>query len=384
MKYSISAVAGLGLIASATALAAPPQPVGITSAVLNQVTITGAGTRQARRAVLRQRVAIADQVQTGARSQLQVLLLDRATFTVGANAHLTIDRYVYDPATGRSFSASVARGAFRFMSGRPARSGNSIINTPVATIGIRGTIVDGVIGADAIAIASGERGIGTTRNADRQTATLIVLRGPGAAAQGNTIPGAIIVTAGGKSVSLDRPALAVFVPRAGAEPIGPFAISQSGLSRTQALIFPSLAEWRVATAPVGNTPYPASPAEPARRPSRGFAGPPIDDSGPEPGYGAAMPSMPAFRGGMTTPTQRQPQARPSEPATARATSAPTDETPAQPSVSPVQPDEPTPAPPQTVTEAPPSAGQTSYEQTGQSYSAPTSAPTNTPPPSGKN
>ena len=91
-------------------------------------------------AALRERVALADQVQTGQRSQLQVLLLDRAVFTVGANARLTIDRYVYDPATGRAFSATVAKGAFRFMSGRRGDGSNSSIRTPVATIGIRGGV----------------------------------------------------------------------------------------------------------------------------------------------------------------------------------------------------------------------------------------------------
>ena len=141
------------VLCMAPAAANTPNQVGIAAAVLNRVIIARGGAAQMRPAVLRQQVAIADQVETGARSQLQILLLDRSTFTVGANARLTIDRFVYDPAQGRSMSASVAKGAFRFMSGRPSRGGNSTIATPVASIGIRGTIVDGVVGADAIAIA---------------------------------------------------------------------------------------------------------------------------------------------------------------------------------------------------------------------------------------
>ena len=250
-----------------------------------------------RPAVLRQQVALADRVETGARSQLQILLLDRSTFTIGANARLTIDRFVYDPDSGRSVSATMAKGAFRFMSGRPSRGGSSNIATPVASIGIRGTIVDGVVGADAIAMASGERGAGSTQNADPQSATLVILRGPGAATRGNVIPGAITVSAGGKTVSLDRPLLAVFVPRAGAQPVGPFAISLSGLMRVQGLIFPSLAEWRVATRPAPTGTYVVPPTRQVRRvrpipggypeSGNGFDGNAAGDWGP--GYGASVP-----------------------------------------------------------------------------------------------
>src|SRR5258706_8228898 len=139
-----------------TALSAglpPSQVVGINAAVLNIARIRSAGAPQAHPAIVRERVALADEVQTGARSQLQLLLLDRSTFTIGANARLTIDRFVYDP-NRRSLTASVAKGAFRFMSGRPDRAGEASIGTPVSTIGIRGTIVEGVVGSEAVAIAS--------------------------------------------------------------------------------------------------------------------------------------------------------------------------------------------------------------------------------------
>ncbi len=220
------------------------QIVGIASAILNEVWITPAGLPKAHRAVPRERVALADTVQTGKKSQLQVLLLDKSLFTVGANARLTIDRYVYAPATGRSFTASMAKGAFRFMSGRPDRGSNASLRTPIATIGIRGTVVDVVIGADAVAIAKREGGIDRATKGDTYTASLIVLRGPGPLTQGGATPGAISVTAGPGTVTLDRPMLAAYVPAPGAPPIGPFTISRQGLERINALIFPSLAAMR--------------------------------------------------------------------------------------------------------------------------------------------
>jgi hypothetical protein len=126
------AVAGVSLGGAAIA-AAGPQVVGIAAAVVNKVTIRQVGAPQYRPLLVRQRVALADQVATGERSQLQLLLLDKSTFTVGPNARLTIDRFVYDPH-GRSLAATVAKGAFRFMSGRPDRSGDASIDTPARSV----------------------------------------------------------------------------------------------------------------------------------------------------------------------------------------------------------------------------------------------------------
>jgi hypothetical protein len=101
-------------------------------------------------------VNLNDEVRTGAASQLQILLLDRTIFTVGANARVAVDRFVYDPAANsRSTGVSVTKGAFRFMSGRTLGrpSGPVTVRTPVATIGIRGTIFEGVVGEDAMRIA---------------------------------------------------------------------------------------------------------------------------------------------------------------------------------------------------------------------------------------
>src|SRR5258706_11730015 len=158
-----AALAAAALAGTALSAGLPPsQVVGINAAVLNIARIRSAGAPQAHPAIVRERVALADEVQTGARSQLQLLLLDRSTFTIGANARLTIDRYVYDSNRSlRSMSARVVTGAFRFMSGRPDRGGGSTINTPVAAIGIRGTIVEGVVGEAAMQIARGETAVQT-------------------------------------------------------------------------------------------------------------------------------------------------------------------------------------------------------------------------------
>jgi len=222
-------------LAGGVASAAPSAVVGVTAAILNDVRIKGAAARQYAKAVLRQRVALADQVQTGAASRLQLLLLDQSKFTVGPNARLTIDRFVYDP-NGGALSATVAKGAFRFMSGRAGPNKRATINSPSASIGIRGTLIDGAVGQLAVTIARGERELRGNLGHDPATATLVVLRGPGPRRQGNDRVGAIDVSGGGQTVSLDRPLQAAYVPYAGAAPIT-FTISSPGIARLNDLLF---------------------------------------------------------------------------------------------------------------------------------------------------
>lgn len=234
---SIAPLMATSLLAM-TAIPATAQTVGINARVLNQVRMTTQANPTPHQAVIKERVSLGNDIETGKGSGLQVLLLDRTSFTLGANARIKVDRFVYDPA--RSASAvglSVTKGAFRFMSGKAlhANPGQSQIRTPIASIGIRGTIIDAVIGADAIRIAAKEAGIPKSYKADPATASLILLRGPGANAQGEQ-RGAMDVTAGDKTVPVETAGYAVFVPAPGQAPIGPFLLSDAGSGALAALL----------------------------------------------------------------------------------------------------------------------------------------------------
>lgn len=214
------------------------QEVGITAVVRNNVQVSTPANPALHKAKLRERIAIGNDVVTGPASMTQLLLLDKTSFTVGANARVRIDRFVYDPArNASSVSASVAKGAFRFMSGKSLKNGStrSSIQTPVASIGIRGTIVEGVVGRDAIDIAKREPGITQDFEADPETASLIVLRGPGRNAQG-VQRGAIDVTVGDAVIPLEDAGLALFIPGPGQPPIGPFVLSQRGVQSLRSLL----------------------------------------------------------------------------------------------------------------------------------------------------
>jgi hypothetical protein len=236
LRAALSATAAVLAVAAG---AAPPVEVGIAAAVLGDVRMSSAAAPKERPVARKQRVAWGDTVRTQKKSELQILLLDRSNFTIGANTRMTIDRFVYDPTQGRSFFARVFEGAFRFMSGEKNNNSTASISSPVGTIGIRGTALDGVVGEDAVAIAEREPAVGKKVRSDKASATLVVLRGPGAATEGGLTVGIADVTAGGKTVTLDRPDLAAYIPRPGATPIGPFAISAAGLAQVQDLLSPS-------------------------------------------------------------------------------------------------------------------------------------------------
>ena len=228
----------LAAMVAALALPAAAQTVGANAVVVNDVRMATQAEPQTHQARVHERVSLGNPVHTGRASHVQMLLLDGTSFQIGANSQVVIDRFVYDPSQSASeVGASVARGSFRFISGSPThrRPGQSGIRTPAATIGVRGTIVEGAVGPEAIELASREPNLEGVADADPETATLVLLRGPGEGIP-NVTPGAIDVTAGGVTIPVETVGYAVFIPRAGAQPIGPFLITDDGLAQLATLL----------------------------------------------------------------------------------------------------------------------------------------------------
>jgi len=220
-----------------SALAHADPPIGTNAAIRNSVDTKAVTESALHPAVIRAPVHIGDVVVSGDKSALQILLVDQSVFTVGANARMTIDKFVYDPSRSSSdIAASVAKGAFRFMSGPSlAGAGHNAIASPVATIGVRGTIVEGAVGADALAVLAGQPGL-PPAGGNSDSATLVVLRGPGRHNEGFNKPGAIDVTAGGTTVSVEHAGQAVVIWGPGQAPFGPFYLSDANFARLSALL----------------------------------------------------------------------------------------------------------------------------------------------------
>ncbi|MEM1040038.1 MAG: FecR family protein [Pseudomonadota bacterium] len=223
-RFAQSTAAG-ALATSLLAQAAWAAPViGTSAAVRGNVFVTTQGAE--RKARVRDAIKLEDRVLTRDDSALQILLLDQTTFTVGQNCEMTIDRFVYDPATSAgTVSARVAKGAFRFMSGRIGKQNptNASVDTPAATIGIRGTSFEGIVGEDAIALA-GLAGLNTA-GADPRSASIVILKGPGSRRNSLDNVGAITVSNSGGSQILTAPNYAVFVSAIGAAPSAPFQMT---------------------------------------------------------------------------------------------------------------------------------------------------------------
>ncbi|MCI0465417.1 MAG: FecR domain-containing protein [Beijerinckiaceae bacterium] len=129
------------------------QDIGSAAAVnpQSQGTPPGGGTRVLR---LGDRVVHNEKVQTSASGTVQILFIDKTTLNVGPNSSLVIDSFVFDPAAGTGqMVTTLTKGALRFVGGQLSHQGAATVNTPVATIGIRGgiaTIAHGSQGTRAI------------------------------------------------------------------------------------------------------------------------------------------------------------------------------------------------------------------------------------------
>jgi hypothetical protein len=81
-----------------------------------------------------------DIIQTGPDGKLGVAFVDGSSFSVSSNAKMEVNEFVYDPR-GHSNSSlmSLTKGTFTFIAGNIAHTGDMKVDTPVGTMGIRGT-----------------------------------------------------------------------------------------------------------------------------------------------------------------------------------------------------------------------------------------------------
>lgn len=90
-----------------------------------------------------------ERIRTGAGTILQIEFTDSARFTLGPNAEFEVSRYSYASggAGEEAFHSRVIKGAFRFVTGLIARKEKKSmqVGVIVATIGIRGTHVEGEV-----------------------------------------------------------------------------------------------------------------------------------------------------------------------------------------------------------------------------------------------
>ncbi|MDZ7827321.1 MAG: FecR family protein [Gammaproteobacteria bacterium] len=135
----------LAALSAGPVLAAEGDPAGRATITLGTVeAIAADGT--VRRLGRQDPVFEGDTLRTGPRGRAQIRFTDRGLLSLRPDTEVAIDDYEFDaatPATGRQ-ELNVTRGGFRAATGRIADANRDAwrVRSPLAVIGVRGTIFD--------------------------------------------------------------------------------------------------------------------------------------------------------------------------------------------------------------------------------------------------
>jgi len=129
---------------SSAAPAVPAQAATSDEPIGNVATLTGTASvvrnQNTLPLKLKDDIYLNDVVTTFADSTLGITFNDETTFNLTAKASITVDNYIYEDG-GKQNSAlfDVTKGTVAFVASAVAKSGDMKIQTPTATLGIRGT-----------------------------------------------------------------------------------------------------------------------------------------------------------------------------------------------------------------------------------------------------
>ena len=118
------------------------ETIGKVLAVKGDVKAVAADGSQRVKLSLSSPIYANEKIYTGENSKVQIMFTDKSLYTIGSNAEVLLNEYVYDPQTGKGKSIiEVTKGIFRFLTGDIAKQDPEKVkvNTPFATIGVRGS-----------------------------------------------------------------------------------------------------------------------------------------------------------------------------------------------------------------------------------------------------
>jgi hypothetical protein len=118
--------------------AAAAETVGKVSRVQNQAQVAGTP------AVVGTPVRMDDELRTGTGARLEITFRDETKLTLGENAKVAVDRYVYKPSQGTGqLTVKAAHGAMRFVTGKIGKMQDRDVTvvTSRAALAVRGTDV---------------------------------------------------------------------------------------------------------------------------------------------------------------------------------------------------------------------------------------------------
>ncbi len=242
------------IVAAAAGLPAVAETAGVAAAVRGEVTLARASASP-RAVVGGEDILMQDALRSGPRSGMQLLLLDETVFTIGPESELVVDQFVYDPASGAGrVGATVAKGVFRFITGKIAKHNPSDMNValPSGNIGVRGTIVAGRVDAAA-------------------RSALVILLGDGRA-PGSPEPAAIEVCNAGSCERVANPGFGVTIGGPSESPSAPFRVATEEIDAILKALSDPQGLGTAASGTLDQKSLPATDGESAREIRRGLQG----------------------------------------------------------------------------------------------------------------
>ncbi len=136
MKYLLILPLSLLMFSNVPSVA---QEVGEAIRIVNEVQANAPGNN--RKLAVRNPVFARDTLKASENSHGEFILSDKSRIIVGPGSTVKLDDFLVSDSRVKSGTVKIAKGAFRFISGR-GKKGKFSVTTPLSTIGIRGTIFD--------------------------------------------------------------------------------------------------------------------------------------------------------------------------------------------------------------------------------------------------
>jgi len=157
MRAHAIAVFVMGAVLSASSFFSAPawaqsdvsvKPIGkvvtaagsVTIEHVTAVVVQAALNNQPGQAKVGDPIYLGDVLVTGSNGKVGITFTDGTAFDLSSNARMAMTEFIYDPnSKSNSSLLSLTKGTFTFVAGKIAKSGDMKVDTPVATMGIRGT-----------------------------------------------------------------------------------------------------------------------------------------------------------------------------------------------------------------------------------------------------
>ena len=114
--------------------------IGIVRSVEGKATVTRG--EKVFPAIVGTKLQVEDTLMTGADGSMGIILRDNSTLSIGPKSSLSVRKFLFSPADGQlGLLVRLARGSMAYISGLIGKLApeSALFETPVASIGIRGT-----------------------------------------------------------------------------------------------------------------------------------------------------------------------------------------------------------------------------------------------------